>query len=194
MTTRLSPSSGYWTYVVGVGVFNTLQIGRDMGPRRGTGFRGDSSSTPLSFGIFIWLTLRSLGHQEASVEGEVLSWPLLWCCVFCPCVGHAPCLSLPCLPLNCSHLACIVSSTPLQIHLVSLQSSPDRTSCYRGSYSFLAPVYLSSVLSCGILVPHLCFLSPIVFGSSPPACSLHSLQPDTPHSNQPPASLNSRTK
>ena len=118
-----------------------------------------------------------------------VSWPLLWCCVFCPCVGHAPCLSLPCLPLNCSHLACIVSSTPLQIHLVSLQSSPDRTSCYRGSYSFLAPVYLSSVLSCGILVPHLCFLSPIVFGLSPPACSLHSLQPDTPHSNQPPASL-----
>ena len=159
MTTRLSPSSGYWTYVAGVGVFNTLQIGRDMGPRRGAGFRGDSSSTPLSFGIFIWLTLRSLGRQEASVEGEVLSWPLLWCCVFCPCVGHAPCLSLPCLPLNCSHLACIVSSTPLQIHLVSLQSSPDRTLCYR------------------------------VFGSSPPACSLHSLQPDTPHSNQPPASL-----
>ena len=43
--------------------------------------------------------------------------------------------------LSCSHLACISSSIPLQIHLVSLQSSPDRTSIYRGSYSYLAPVY-----------------------------------------------------
>ena len=23
-----------------------------------------------------------------------MSWPLLWCCVFSPCIGHAPCLSL----------------------------------------------------------------------------------------------------
>ena len=106
------------------------------------------------------------------------------------CLPHPLSVSVRCLPhLHWSHLACISSSTPLQIHLVSLQSSPDRTLCYRGSYSFLAPVYLSSVLSCGILVPHLCFLSPIVFGLSPPACSLHSLQPDTPQSNQPPASL-----
>ena len=64
-------------------------------------------------------------------------------------------VSVPCLPLNCSHLACIISSTPLQIHMVSLQSSPDRTSVYRGSYSFLVPVQTLYDLSCGFLVPHL---------------------------------------
>ena len=63
---------------------------------------------------------------------------------------HSPLsVSVLCLPLNCSHLDWISSSTPLQIHLVSLQSSPDRTSRYRGSYSYLAPVYtLSSCFSC----------------------------------------------
>ena len=70
----------------------------------------------------------------------LLSWPQLWCCVFSPLFRPHP------LVVNYSHLVRISSSTPLQIHLVSLRSSPDRTTRLRGSYSYLAPVYTLSLV------------------------------------------------
>ena len=66
-------------------------------------------------------------------------------CILPLCWPHPLSVSDLCLPLNCLHLACINASTPLQINLVSPQSLPDRTSRYRGSYSFLAPVYTLSI-------------------------------------------------
>ena len=49
-------------------------------------------------------------------------------CVLALFQPHPPvCICALPATINCSHLARISSSTPLQIHLVSLQSSPDRT-------------------------------------------------------------------
>ena len=103
-------------------------------------------------------------------------------------VSHTPCLSLgfACLPLTCSHLACINSSTPIQIHLVSLQSSPDRTSTYPGRQPYLALVYTraSFYLSCRYLLPRLCSLLLLDLHPLPACCTRSTtIQPATlPHS------------
>ena len=79
--------------------------------------------------------------------------------------------------LNCSHLACINSSTPLQIHLVSLRLSPDRTSTYPGRHPYLALVYLLTSLFTYLLtyftplveIPCLIFFSFWIFTTRLPA-------------------------
>ena len=113
--------------------------------------------------------------------------------MFSPCFGHTPCLYL-CFACHYQLLTPgphqrISSSTPLQIHLVSLQSSPDRTSRHRGTYSYLAPVYTLSSSSWPTNLLNLNILSRaspysfslfIVRGPTPPACLLHFLQPMRP--------------
>ena len=104
--------------------------------------------------------------------------------------------------LNCSHLACINSSTPLQIHLVSLQSSPDRTSTYPGRHPYLALVYLLTSLFTYLLtyftplveIPCLIFFSFWIFttrlpAAPAPACLHHYPTCLTPVTNNKPVHL-----
>ena len=87
-----------------------------------------NQSSPRSGPLLKHQTVQSPSAQNTT---NFLSQLQLLCRVFSPCVlplclPHALSVSALCLPhLNYSHLACISSSTPLQIRLISLQSSPD---------------------------------------------------------------------
>ena len=96
------------------------------------------------------------------------------------CRPHLLSVSVLCLPhLNCSHQVCI-SLSPLLIHLVSLQSSPDRTSLVdiRTWLQSFLNIY-QSFFSCWDLVSNLCevsnHLQPVCF--TPSSLKLPTLQP-----------------
>ena len=73
------------------------------------------------------------------------------------CLPHPLSVSVLCLKhLNCSHLACISSSAPLQIHPISLQSSPDHSLNFSMDQHLQPACFTHSSLKLPTLLPAPC--------------------------------------